>query len=124
MKYAEKQLALFVAEVEMGEFKKPTHYTFASYVDKWRESASRDLAPKTLFRYNELLRLHIIPTIGSYKLEDITAIAIEDAYEELRKPRIRTITYKNGDKREKEYLLSESTIKHCHTAESLYKRFN
>jgi integrase len=113
-KYAEKQLAHFMAEVESGNNIKPTKLTFSDYVDKWRIKAERDLAPKTYYRYNELLKLHILPQIGAYKLEDINVLIIEDAYNELRKPIKREYTLKSGKKKVKEYTLSEQTLKHIH----------
>lgn len=113
-KKAEKQLAIFVGEVEKGENQTPTHYTLSQYVDKWKENAVRDLAPMTYHRYCELLKLYIIPPIGGYKLEDINPIILEDAYNELRKPMKRIYTRKNGTKNEKEYTLSEQTLKHIH----------
>ena len=84
--YAEKQLALFVAEVETGTYIEPTKLSFSDYVEKWKVNASRELAPKTFYRYNELLRLHILPQIGGHKLEAINPVILEDAYNELRKP--------------------------------------
>lgn len=128
LKYAEKQLALFIAEVENGQHQKPTHLSFSEYVEKWRESTSvKELAPKTRFRYFELLNLHILPQIGGYKLEDINALDIENAYNELRKPRKRKITKKDGAERTKEYILSETTLKRIHALisvilQSAYKK--
>lgn len=113
-KYAEKQLALFVAEVENGAYTKPTNLTFSDYVEKWKTKASRDLAPKTFYRYNELLRLHIVPRIGAYKLEEVNPTILEDAYEELRQPMKKVFTRKDGSKSEKVYTLSEQTLLHIH----------
>jgi len=113
-KKADKQLAIFIGEVEKGENQKPTHYTLSQYIDKWKENAVRDLAPMTYHRYGELLKLYIIPQIGGHKLEDISPIILEDAYNELRKPMKRIYTRKNGTKSEKEYTLSEQTLKHIH----------
>lgn len=114
LKNAEKQLALFVAEVETGTYIEPTKLSFSDYVEKWKVNASRDLAPKTYYRYNELLRIHILPQIGGHKLEVINPVILEDAYNELRKPLKRTYTRKNGTKREIEFTLSEQTLKHIH----------
>ncbi|MDD5014658.1 MAG: site-specific integrase [Atribacterota bacterium] len=113
-KKAEKQLAIFVGEVEKGENQKPSHYTFSQYVDKWRENAVRDCAPMTYHRYSEFLRLYIIPQIGGHKLEDISPIILEDLYNELRKPMKRKYVRKDGTKTEKEYVLCERTILHIH----------
>lgn len=113
----EKALAKAIkleAEVEKGDYQAPSKYTFSSYVDEWKKNASRTLAPKTMYRYNELLSIHILPQIGNCKLENINALMIEKAYDEIRKPVKREYTRKNGTKGEKYYTLSESTIKHCH----------
>lgn len=114
LKKAEKQLAIFVAEVEKNEFIKPTHYTFSSYVDKWKVTAERELAPKTYHRYCELLNIHILPQIGNKKLEAVDPIILENAYEEFRKTLKRVRSKKDGTKIEKEYTLSEQTLKHIH----------
>ena len=114
LKKAEKQLALFVAEVEKGEYKKPTNYTFTSYIEEWRKNAQRNLAPKTYHRYNELLNLHIIPNIGAHKLEEIDPIILENLYNDLREPQKRERTLKSGKKKTIQYSLSESTLKHIH----------
>ena len=113
-KKAEKALALFVAEVEKGEFIAPTHYTFESYVEEWKKNAQRTLAPKTYHRYNELLKLHILPKIGQQKLESITPIVLDNTYEELRQLQKQVRVKKDGTKAEKEYTLSEMTLKHIH----------
>lgn len=114
LKKAEKQLALFVAEVEKGEFIAPTHYTFATYVDVWKKDAERELAPKTFYRYMELLNMRIIPELGNTKLEDITAIQLDSFYNKLREPQKKIRKYANGTEKEITYTLSEQTIKHHH----------
>ncbi len=114
LKKAEKQLALFVAEVEKDEFLRPTHFTFSEYTEEWKKSAQRNLAPKTFHRYNELLQLHILPKIGQYKLEVITPIILENAYEEMRLPQKQIRMKKDGTKTERQYVLSEMTLKHIH----------
>lgn len=114
LKKAEKQLAIFVGEVEKGDNQAPTHYTFSSYVEEWKKNAQRTLAAKTYYRYCELLRLHILPEIGSHKLESISPVILENAYNELRKVQKREYVKKDGKKTVTEYTLSEQTIKHIH----------
>ncbi len=119
-KLAEKQLAVFESEVKKGEVKKPTHTSFINLVEKWRESPEyKKLAPKTVYRYEELLKLHIIPAIGNYKLEDITSDILDEAYNEFRKPQKKTYTKKDGTTRTKEYTLTEATVYHCHRVISI-----
>lgn len=114
LKKAEKQLAIFIGEVEKGLHQAPTHYTFNSYVGKWKIDAERELAPKTFHRYNELLNMRIIPSIGNEKLEDITPIRLEDFYNELRGKQTKVRKYTDGTEKTVEYTLSEQTIKHHH----------
>lgn len=117
---AKAALAVFASEVEKNEVKKPTHHTFSTFAEKWRESEKyKKLAPKTRFRYEELLQLHITPVLGNYKLEDITAEVLDDAYSEFRKPKKRTYTKKDGTTWTKEYVLSERTVHHCHQVISI-----
>lgn len=113
-KYAEKQLALFVAEVESGNFQAPTKYTFAQYSEEWKKSKERELAPLTFYRYCNLLRLHIIPEIGGYKLEEINALLLDTAYNNMRELKQRKYRKKDGTEKIKDYSLSEQTIKHIH----------
>lgn len=112
--FLEKQLALFVAEIDSGDYRSPTRYTFTSYVEEWKKNAMRNLAPMTFHRYEQMLRLHIIPEIGSFKLEDITALTLDRAYNNLRGIHQRKYTRKDGSEKIKEYTLSEQTIKHIH----------
>lgn len=111
---AQKQADLLYAEIVKGEYLEPTKLTFSEYVDKWKVNAARETQPKTFYRYEELLRLQILPILGGYKLEAINPVIIESAYNKLREPRKREFLRKDGTKTVKEYTLSESTIKHCH----------
>ena len=103
---AQKKANLLEAEVAKGDYTEPTHFTFADYVEVWRKDAKRKLAPKTYFRYNEMLDSRIIPNMGGVKIEKLNPIIIEDFYNTLRDPQKK----KNGTA----YILSEQTIKHHH----------
>jgi integrase len=113
-KYAEKQLALFVAEVETGQYQDPSKYTFSTYVNEWKKKAERKLAPKTFFRYMELLNMRIIPAIGNEKIDKINPVMLDNFYEELREPQKKIREYADGRKKEIEYTLSDETIHYHH----------
>lgn len=111
-----KQANAMEAEIVKGDYLAPTKLTFSEYVEQWKPAAERKSkeSPKTFKRYEELLKLQILPLIGGYKLEAINPVIIENAYEKLREPRKREYVRKDGKKTVKVYTLSESTIKHCH----------
>ena len=64
------QAALFERKVRSGQVL-DGHVTFAEFVDRWRRDyAEPNLAPKTLVRYEELLR-RILPAIGHIRLDKL-----------------------------------------------------
>jgi len=48
--------------------------TLARYLDQWLESIHDKVAPGTYKPYEAISRLHLKPTLGSTKLEKVTAI--------------------------------------------------
>ena len=64
------QAALFERRVRTGKVL-DGHVTFAEFVERWRSDyAEPNLAPKTLVRYDELLR-RILPVIGHIRLDKL-----------------------------------------------------
>jgi integrase len=112
---AEKLLAEFVAEVQKGLYIEPVKLTFKEFAEKWlRDYAEPTLAPKTVYRYRELLNTRIIPAMGHLKLSDIKPMHILEFYRNLQEEGIR-LDGKPGK-------LSDTTIKHHHRL--LSKIFN
>jgi len=102
---AKKQLDIFSAEVQKGQYIEPSKLTFKEFSQKWLESKI-DLAPKTQHRYKQLLDMRILPAMGHINLEDIKPFHIMQFYENLRESGIR----EDG----KEGTLSPTTILHHH----------
>lgn len=74
---AEKELARFLTEVEKGQALGATKYTLESFVEIWlHDYAEKNLAPKTLFRYKEMLTTRIIPALGHIKIEKIRPVHV------------------------------------------------
>lgn len=87
---AEKLLAEFVTEVEKGQYIEPSKLTFADFVDRWlKDYGEKNLAPKTLFRYRQILETRIIPTMGHLKIEQIRPVHLIEFYNNLQKEGIR-----------------------------------
>ncbi|KKM12917.1 integrase [Clostridiales bacterium PH28_bin88] len=104
---AEKELAKLVAEIEKGLFVEPSRLTFADFVERWlRDYAETSLAPKTLFRYKQLLSSRILPAMGHLKLEQIKPLHLMEFYSNLQEDGIRADGKTGG--------LSEKTILYHH----------
>lgn len=101
-----KILAAFEAEIDSGNFKKPTQLTFEAFAREWLEKyAEKNLRKKTYARYKQLLELRIIPAFQKFKLEQITPLHLMEFYDNLK-------NHARLDGREGK--LSDRTIKHHH----------
>ena len=87
IKEAEKALAAFITEIELGEYKKPTTLSFDDLFEKWIASHQGDkrLAPKTEARYREMYNLRIKNYFNKYKPENIDADVLDEFFINLRK---------------------------------------
>lgn len=54
--------------------------TLAEYLDSWLKHSAGHLRPSSHLRYEELVRLHIVPTLGKAKLARLTAQQIQALY--------------------------------------------
>lgn len=87
---ANKQWILFKNEVEKGIFLDAGKITFEEFIEKWlRDYAEPELAPKTLFSYNDLLRKRIIPALGHIRLNKLQPTHLTEFYNNLREIGIR-----------------------------------
>ncbi|MBO0676926.1 site-specific integrase [Mycolicibacterium sp. S2-37] len=77
---------------------KANQTTFREYAESWlkfRTVKGRPLAAKTVFDYEDILRLHIYPTFGEQKLRDIDMDTVDRWYADLcpDAPTMRARTY-------------------------------
>ncbi len=106
-KAAEKELAKFIAEIEGNNFIEPSKVTFENFIKRWlTEYAERDLAPKTVHRYKQILNSRVIPALGHLKVEQIRPVHLMEFYNNLTEDGIREDKKKGA--------LSERTINHHH----------
>ena len=62
---AERELSRLITELENGGFADPHSLTLAEYLDRWLDKhAATSTAPKTLERYQEICRNHVVPSLG------------------------------------------------------------
>ncbi|MCL6612470.1 MAG: site-specific integrase [Peptococcaceae bacterium] len=103
---AEKLLDLFSAEVLKGQYVEPSKLTFKQFAERWlRDYGETNLAPKTLFRYKQILA-RVLQAMGHLKMEQIKPMHLVEFYNNLREEGIR----KDG----KSGKLSDSTILYHH----------
>jgi integrase len=81
-KEAELALAKLINAVETGVDFNATKMTFGEYVDRWLKSKDKKVRPKTIQRYSDLMRLHIVPVIGGIQLLKLKPLHLEKVYEE------------------------------------------
>ena len=107
-KEASKQLALFISEIEKGDFISLTNLTFSDFVERWiSDYAETNLEAKTLYRYQYLLRDNILPIIGDVKLERIKPMHLLNLYKAMSLDGARKDGKSGG--------YSTKTIRHAHT---------
>lgn len=84
---ARRKLASFVAQVENGLYLEPSKMSFKDFSEKWlKDYAEKQLAPKTVWRYRQMLDSRIIPAIGNLKLEKITPLKLIEFYNFIQEP--------------------------------------
>jgi len=82
----ERQMARFIADVDSGDFKQGANITFRKFAEKWlTDYAEIELAPKTLFRYKQVLESRIFPAIGDKRLDRVKPLDLVEFYNKMRK---------------------------------------
>ncbi len=116
LKEAQKALAELELEIEKGEYFSSDKMTLKDFTDKWlSEYAEKELAPKTLHRYKEMIDSRIIPALGHYPVNEIRPMHLVKLYNQLaaagsRKDKIKV----DGKLQVKPGGLSPQTIRHHH----------
>ncbi len=72
---AQKELALFIAEIELGEYIEPSRMTFKEFVNEWEQKyAKQHLKETSLHIYKHTIKTHFLPAFGNKQLRDIKTI--------------------------------------------------
>lgn len=83
---AEIELARLITGAATGDVIDPSKTTVAEFLERWqRDWAAGNVSPKTLERYAELLRLHVLPAIGSTVLQKLRPAALAELYGKLQR---------------------------------------
>ena len=106
-KEAEKELALFISEIETGQALSAKKMRFRDYADFWINTyAIPNLSPKTYERYKSMLRSRILPYLGNMYLDKIGPMQLMYLYQELSQA-----TYV---RKSKTYKISSKTVLEHH----------
>lgn len=85
---ARKELRALVRSGDTGDHVDPSKMTVAQWIDQWIEAGApgrkkKKVGQRTLERYEELLRVHVKPKLGSRPLQKLHATEIDQLYNEL-----------------------------------------
>lgn len=99
LREADKLLALFVAEIENGNFEKKNTIRFTNFAQTWLDEYARpNLKQNTVDIYKLMLNSKILPEIGNYYISKINKQSLTSFYNTLKE----------------NYNLSTKTIKNYH----------
>jgi integrase len=74
---AEALLTRLLASLDTGTDLLPSKLTVEQFSQEWLKTLKKKVKPRTHSRYSELLRLHVVPHIGSVELKKLKPLHIE-----------------------------------------------
>lgn len=74
------KLAKAIAERDSGTVYDAGKLTVAQYLDKWMDSIQDTLRPRTIARYEIVVRVHLKPTLGKVRLSKLNPLQVQDMY--------------------------------------------
>lgn len=77
---AEARLAQLIHEYETGLAVDPSRITVAEWLRQWLAQRAPQLRPTTLERYEEVVRLHLIPALGRFQLQALRPMQVQGLY--------------------------------------------
>lgn len=86
---AQAELTRLTAEALRGTYVEATTETVGGFLDRWsRDWATTNVSPKTLERYNELIRNQIHPHIGNRPIQKLRPVDLNELYAKLLRDRL------------------------------------
>jgi integrase len=83
---AQAELTWLLAAQAKGEFIDPSKVTAAEFFDRWqRDWAALNVSRKTLERYSDLLRKHVVPHVGALPVQRLRPVHLNELYAKLAK---------------------------------------
>ena len=85
-KEAQIEAAKIIASTSNGEYVDGSKETVEGFVTRWlRDWATGNTSNKTYNRYEQLLRLHIVPSLGSKRIQRLHATDLQSTYAALQR---------------------------------------
>ena len=82
-KDAQRRLHELLHTLEQGAYVRPSRLTVAQFLGEWLQDYARpNTAPRTCERYEEIVRVHLIPALGSFPLLALQPHHIQKYYAE------------------------------------------
>ncbi len=79
-KEAERALAKLVKAADEDGYIDPTRETVGAFLERWlRDYVETNVAPKTRMYYQQVVRGHLVPRLGTKKLQQLRSIDIVEA---------------------------------------------
>ncbi|MEI6914773.1 MAG: Arm DNA-binding domain-containing protein, partial [Armatimonadota bacterium] len=84
-KDAERECARLLNDLNTGGYIEPEKQTVREYLEAWlpEHKALNGLAQRTVERWEQTLRLHVLPTLGQLAVQKLHPLQIERLYREL-----------------------------------------
>jgi integrase len=80
-KDAEKRLSDMLHQIDTGSFMRPGKTTVADFLERWlNDYAKPNLSPRSYERYESIVRVHLLPRLGSIPLVQLKSAHIQDLY--------------------------------------------
>src|SRR5207247_10974363 len=88
LRAARKELRRLIRSGDTGEHVAPDKITLGQWVEQWISAGApgrrqKRVGRRTLERYSELLRCHVVPTLGARLLQQIQATEVDRLYQKL-----------------------------------------
>jgi integrase-like protein len=82
------------SEQEQGTLITAPEQTVAQFLNNWLENTQKDsVRARTYERYEEIIRLHIVPVLGRHQLQKLTAQHLQTFYTRKRKEGLSPTTH-------------------------------
>lgn len=103
---ADIELAKLLNKLHTGSYVRTSRLTVREYLKRWlADYAKANVSNKTFERYDEIVRIHLVPSLGHHRLSALQPLHIQSCYSE---------AMLNGRKDRKEGGLSAQTVLHHH----------
>ncbi|NQV22123.1 MAG: site-specific integrase [Rhodospirillales bacterium] len=76
---AEIELTRLLHEINTGQYAEPSRMSVAQYLEHWLETyAQHNVSGKTFERYEQIVRSHLVPGLGSLKLAHLAPMHVQE----------------------------------------------